>query len=96
MKNNPVTTALLGALIVVAALTVYFLLNFNLSYRELRQLQPRLLAFQNNRLILQSLANDLNEYSKKQPAIDPLLIQYSLKAGISNPPASTPQKPAAK
>ncbi len=95
MKNNSVTAALLWALFVVAGLTVYFMLAYNMSFREVRQLQQKVLAFNNNRLIIQAIAVDLNEYSKRNPAIDPLLQSFSIKPGASNAPAaSAPKSPA--
>ncbi len=43
-----------------------------------------------NQRALQALAGDALEYSKKQPAIDPLLIVLGIKASVTNPPAPPP------
>ena len=95
MKNNSVTTALLGALLVVAIMTAYFLWSYNMAFREFRVLQPKVAAYQNNRLVMQALVIELNEYAKLHPTIDDLLRTFKVKAVTSNAPAATaPKTPA--
>ena len=60
------------------------------------------IEFQNQSLVrissaMQAIANDAVEYSRRNPAIDPLLVQFELKqrgAGPAQPAASATQKPA--
>ncbi len=96
MKGNPVTTALLGALMVVAILAAILVVNFNRSAGALRLARQKFVAFQNNRVLIPALTSRLNEYSKRDPAIDPLLKSFNLKIGVSNAPAATAPKPATR
>jgi len=96
MKSNSLIAALLGGLILVAVCAAYFLLSYNHAYRELRRLQPRVVAATNTRAVMQSLAVDLVEYSKHNHDIDPLLLTVGIKAGATNAlPATTP-KPSSR
>jgi hypothetical protein len=94
MKNNPLTTVLLGVLTVSALLSVGFCWRYVSNTRELRALQTQASVINNNRTMINSLANDTVEYSKKNPAIDPILESVGLKPGKSAPAATT--KPATK
>ena len=92
MKSNSLAVALVGMLLVVAAFTAWFAVTFNLSYLQLRRLQARAATYTNNRALVQNLAGDLVEYSKRNPAIDPVLQSLGLKA--ANPataPAASPK-----
>ena len=92
MKNNSLATALVGLLLVVALLTAWFAITFNLSYLQLRRLQTKAAAYTNNRALVQTLGNELLEYGKRNPAIDPILQSIGLKA--ANPaiaPAASPK-----
>jgi len=80
MKSNSLAALLLGMLLVVALFTAWFAVSFNLSYLELRRLQSRAAAYANNRVVVQALANDVVEYGKRNPAIDPILKSAGLKA----------------
>jgi hypothetical protein len=94
MKNNPLTTVLLGVLTISALLSVGFCWRYVSNTRELRTLQTQANMINNNRTMINSLANDTVEYSKKNPAIDPILESVGLKPGKSAPAAAT--KPATK
>ncbi len=62
--------------------------------RELRTLQTQATLINNNRALINALANDTVEYSKTHPAIDPILESAGFKPGKSAPAATT--KPATK
>jgi hypothetical protein len=62
--------------------------------RELRTLQAQAAQINNNRALINALANDAVEYSKTHPAIEPLLESVGLKTSKSAP-AST-NKPVTK
>jgi hypothetical protein len=95
MKSNSLITVLLGGLILVAVCAAYFLLSYNFAYRELRRLQPRVVAATNTRAVMQALAADLLEYSKRNQDIDPLLLTVGIKGGTTNAlPATTPKPPS--
>jgi len=96
MKNNSLATALAGLLLVVALLSAWFAVSFNLSYHQLRRLQTKAAAYTNNRALMQALAGDLVEYGKRNPAIDPILQSVGLKpANATAAPAGSP-KPATR
>ena len=80
MKSNSLAVALAGMLLVVAALTAWFAVTFNLSYLQLRRLQTKAATYTNYRALVQTLAGDLVEYGKRNPAIDPILQSIGLKA----------------
>jgi hypothetical protein len=94
MKNNPLTTVLLGVLTISALLSVGFCWRYVSNTRELRSLQTQANMINNNRTMINSLANDTVEYGKKNPAIDPILESVGLKPGKAAPTATT--KPATK
>ena len=59
--------------------------------KELRQLQATAAYYQQRDLILKQLVAELLEYSKTNPAIDPLLVSINAKPGKS-PTLPTPTK----
>jgi len=94
MKNNPMTTVLLGVLTVSALLSVGLCWLYISNTRELRGLQVQAAMINNKRAAINALANDVAEYSKKNPAIDPILESVGLKPGKSAPTATS--KPTTK
>ncbi len=94
MKNNPLTTVLLGVLTISALLSVGLCWRYVSNTRELRTLQTQAAIINNNRATINALANDTMEYSKKHPAIDPILESVGLKPGKSA--TSITNKPATK
>ena len=57
--------------------------------RELRTLQTQTAFINNNRSLINALANDALEYSKKNPSIDPILESVGLKPAKSAAPTGT-------
>jgi len=94
MKNSPLTTFLLSILALSAVLSVIFCLLYVSSTRELRSLQAQVTAINNRNGAMSSLVNETMEYSKRNPAIDPILEATGFKPPKS-PPAAT-NKPAGK
>ena len=94
MKNNPLTTILLGVLTLSALTSVVLCWLYISNTRELRTLQTQATLINNNRALINALAVDTVEYSKTHPAIDPILESAGLKPGKSAPAATT--KPATK
>jgi hypothetical protein len=85
MKNDPLTTVLLGLLTIFALTSVIFCWLYVSNTRELRTLQSNVTLVQNKRNVVGALANDTLEYSKRNPAIDPILESVGLKPGKSAP-----------
>lgn len=97
MKNDPLITALLGALLVSALLSLVFFERYIANTREVRMHNTQaayINNMNNNRTLLNALANDAIEYSKKNKDIDPLLESFGLKPGKAAPAATN--KPATK
>jgi len=94
MKNSPLTTILLGVLTLSVLASVVLCWLFITNTRQKNSLQMQANIIVNNRNVMSALVNDTLEYSKKNPAIDPVLESLRLKQGKS---ASTvTNKPAAK
>ena len=84
----------MGVLTISALLSVGLCWTFIANARELRSLQGQASQINNNRAMIQALANETLEYSKTHPAIDPILESMGLKPGKSAPAAAT--KPPTK
>ena len=85
MKNNQLTTILLGLLTLSALASVVLCWLYISNTRELRGYQTQVAAINNNGAVMRALANDTVEYSKKNPAIDPILVSVGLKPGKTAP-----------
>lgn len=88
MKSNTILTWILAVCVLSS---VMFCMKHIFQTRDLRSLSMQVQGINNYRAGIQSLLSDSIEYSKKNPAIDPLLQQIGLKPG---PSASS--KPASK
>jgi hypothetical protein len=85
MKNNQLTTILLGLLTVSALASVVICWLYISNTREMRMLQAQVGIANNNRTVMSALANDVVEYSKKNADINPILLSVGLKPGNSAP-----------
>ena len=92
MKNNPLTAILLGALTLSALASVVLCWVYIANTRELRSLETQTAFINNNRAVINGLLNDTIEYSKKNPAMVPILESIGWKVDKA---AASP-KPAAK
>jgi hypothetical protein len=92
MKNNPLTAVLLGVLAISAVFSVVVCALYIREARQVRQLEGIAMSIDQNRALVQSLAADAMEYSKRNPAIDPILESVGLNprgaASGSNKPAT--------
>ncbi len=96
IKSNPLAVVLVSALFLSALASSWFSLWWFLGAREMQAIE-----YQNQSLVrissaMQALANDSVEYSRKNPAIDPVLVQFELKqrpAGTAQPAGVTTPKP---
>jgi hypothetical protein len=94
MKNNPMTTVLLGVLALSALASVVLCLLFTSNTRQRNLLQSQATAVMNKRTVLNALANDVVKYSEQNRDIDPILQSVGLKPGKATP--VTTNKPAGK
>jgi len=89
MKTNPLIAVLLGVLIVGAFVTFGLAVGYERNFRRLRTLQAQAAAIQNTGVAIKSLADDSVEYSKRNPAITPILQRVgALQAKSAPPPAA--------
>ena len=90
MKNNPFGTLLVGLLLLAAVATLWAAAKYFFSVKELERVNARYIALNSTLNTIQALANEAVEYSKRNPAIDPILFQYELKPRPGTPPAGQP------
>jgi hypothetical protein len=95
MKNNPMTTVLLGVLTLSALASVVLCMLFTTKTRQRNTIQSEATAIINKRTIVNALVQDVMEYSKNNSQVDPILISAGLKkSGASS--ATTTNKPGVK
>lgn len=96
MKSNALASLLTGAIIVCALTAGWVFLRYFFALRDLQKLQGQYVYMNSVRNAAQSLANEAVEYSKRNPAIDPLLYEFEVKQRtVTNAPAPAPP-PAAR
>lgn len=92
--RDTVGILLVGALWMSALLSIWYSLDHGYRVRKLQEMYQRQPEMGNLNAAAQSLANEAVEYSKRNPAIDPILVQFDLKpktaAAQTNQPARTP------
>ena len=89
MSKNAFGPLLVAVLFISAGLNVYYALRFAFSSRDLRRIQPQVTEIQTRLNVAQALLNETLEYSKRNPAIDPLLQSLNFKTnapGVTSPP----------
>lgn len=89
MKNNQLTSILMGLTAFSAAASIILCGLMISSSREIMALRLQANEINNRRIAATALINELAEYSKRNPSIEPILQSLMAKA-----PA--PAKPAAK
>ena len=94
MKNNPLITVLLVAVCVLSAVVLLLEAVLEHHIRTLRGLEPLVMNAKNMQNGVNALANDALEYSKHNPAIDPILQPVGVKP--AKPATPQPTKPAGK
>jgi hypothetical protein len=93
MKNSSLTAFLAGVLVVAAFAAAWQVSRLYFATRQLRGLQPSVMDANNRLNFAQALLNDTLEYSKRNSAIDPLLVSLNFKTNSAG--GATP-KPAGK
>ena len=93
MKNNQVIAALTGILVLSSVWTFYETWSYRSSLQRMGVAQMHAAYVKSVEMpVMQSLLNDTTEYSKKNPAVLPVL--QVLSNNIARPAAAA--KPAAK
>lgn len=78
-SRNPLAAILVAALLACGALSVVFAFVYSFGTRDLRRLQPQVTVVNTRLNLAQALLNDTLEYSKRNPAVDPILHSLKLK-----------------
>lgn len=92
MKNDPIATLLALALLVAGLATAGVTGWFWKSTRENTRLQAASGMVNRHRMAMQNLLVDVTEYSKRNPAIDPVLQSFGLVKAGSQPGNNPPKK----
>jgi hypothetical protein len=90
MKQSPLPKILLGVLALIAVLSAYYSYSALKNGSELREFQTKLTLINQRLPVINALAMDLIEYSKKNPGLDPLLEAYGIKQGKAPAPGMAP------
>jgi hypothetical protein len=97
MKSNPLGPFLVGVFVACALVVAWLSLKYFFSMREFAKLNIRAVSINNTRTAVQSLANEAAEYSRRNPAIDPLLERFDVKPrGTNAAPAAPGTPPSSK
>ena len=94
MKNQPLAVMLLVALAINAMVAPVLTLLYVQTTRKMNAMKYQVSEVNRYQAGLQALAVEALEYSKKNPAIDPILQSVGLKPKPGGAPA--PSKPGAK
>jgi hypothetical protein len=92
MKSNALTNLLVGLVVLTVLATTALALYYVRSVQKLNGLQLQTSIINRNRALASSLVNDAVEYSKRNPAIDPILQSIGVKprAASSSAPSVKP------
>jgi len=93
MKRNLACVVLIALLFVSASATVLLSVKFFFGVKELQAMQMDVVRASGTLNVVQALANESVEYSRRNPAIDPLLYQFDVKprgSATNQPATSTP------
>lgn len=95
MKNNQLIGILLGILFITTGVAGWLCMKYTSTVRARRQIAPQLVFVHNEESVINALAADAVEYSKRNPAIDPILKAFNLAPG-GNAPAAAGTKPGTR
>jgi len=96
IKSNPLAVVLVTVLFLCALASSLFSLNWYLGVKELESIEYQARSLSRISAAMQSLANEAVDYGRRNPAIDPVLLQFDLKPRQAGTPAAVqpPLKPA--
>jgi hypothetical protein len=87
MRNGALTTLLVGLLVLSVLATAGLALYYVRSVRTLNVLQLQTTVINRNRSLVNSLAGEALEYSRRNPSIDPVLQSVGIKPRGNAPAA---------
>jgi hypothetical protein len=90
MKRNLAGIILVVVLFVSACGTALLSVKFFFGVKELLAMQGQVLRITSTLNAAQSLANETMEYSRRNPAIDPILQQFEIKSRSGSPAQAQP------
>ena len=93
IKSNPLAVVLVTALFLSALASSWFSAWWFLGARELQSIEYQYQSLNQVSAAMQSLANEAVEYSKRNPAIDPLRVQFDLKPKTTGTAPATQAAP---
>lgn len=96
MKRSPMITVMLAVTTAMALLSLYLCYSFISGARQLRAIQTQVAIMNNNRQMINVLAAEALEYSKKNPAIDPVLEWIGAKPARNSAATAAPTQSAPK
>jgi hypothetical protein len=94
MRNNQLTNLLVGLTALSVVATSGLAAIYVRSVQKLNRLQYQSAVINRNRNLVNSLANEVLEYSKRNPSIDPVLQSVGLKPKAGAAPAQPAPAPA--
>ena len=94
MRNNLPGILLAAGLIVSSLLACWSAWMWFSGARQAQVLEFNYQSINNTTMAMQSLANEAAEYSKRNPSIDPILMEHNVKPRpIPAPAQTTPKAP---
>ena len=97
MKDRIWPAVMLAVMSLCVLCASAFLVRYCFALKELRGLQQRVNASSRNVRFAQELARECLEYSRRNPAIDPILQSFDLKRAPAAPvPGPVLSKPSGK
>jgi len=90
-RNNPVGSVLVSALFILALFTCWTSVRHFFTTRERYALQIRYQSLQRTLNGVESLANETLQYSQRNPAIDPVLLELGIKVRSAAPGQPAPK-----
>jgi hypothetical protein len=85
---------LVGLLLVSAVAAALLMVRVSFATRDLRRIQPKIIEINARMNLAQALLNDTLEYSKRNPAIDPLLQSMKFKTNAATGATGAAKQPA--
>ena len=79
MKKNPIGAILVAGLFLSSLLSIGLAISYLITVQRTERLRGEVLRINSTMNLMQSIANEAILYSRTNPAIDPILVQYGLK-----------------
>ena len=93
MRNNAFTSLLVGLVVLSVLTTSGLALYYVRCIQRLNRLQFQNAVITRNRALLNSLASESVEYSRRNPSLDPVLQSVGIKARPGTAGSSLGSKP---